>query len=51
MLAAMVVVLGVGLGALGLVTPTMYDIAVVVVFIGLIGVAVRAVDAIRWIRR
>jgi hypothetical protein len=51
MLAAFgVVLLGLAIGALGLITPTMYDVAVVVVFIGLIGIAVRALDLARWIR-
>lgn len=51
MLAAMAVfLLGCGLTALGLVTPTMYDIGIVVVIIGVVGVVVRAIDWLRWLR-
>ncbi|MCW2692031.1 MAG: hypothetical protein JWM67_635 [Mycobacterium sp.] len=51
MLTAMAVVLvGCACAALGLVEPTMYDIALVVIFVGLIGVAERLVDWLRWFR-
>ncbi|HEY0561649.1 MAG TPA: hypothetical protein VGD03_15305 [Frankiaceae bacterium] len=48
--AMAVVLVGCACAALGLVEPTMYDIALVVIFVGLIGVAVRLVDWLRWFR-
>jgi hypothetical protein len=41
---------GCGLIALGLITPTMYDIGIVVVLIGLVGFTVRIGDLLRWLR-
>lgn len=49
--AAVVLLLGAGLTALGLVNPTMYDIGIVVLLIAFVGVAVRVVDWWRWLRR
>ena len=52
MIAAVAVfLLGLGLTALGMVEPTMYDIGIMVVFLGGIGIAVRAVDLLRWLVR
>jgi hypothetical protein len=48
--AGVVFLIGCGLTALGLITPTMYDIGIVVIIIGLVGVAVRFGDVIRWLR-
>jgi hypothetical protein len=45
-----VFLLGCGLTALGLVTPTMYDIGIVVIIVGIVGLVVRAVDWLRWLR-
>jgi hypothetical protein len=49
--AALVILLGIGIGALGLLEPDMYVIGIVVVLIGGIGVLVRLADWLRWIRR
>lgn len=51
LMATGVVLLGLGLTFLGIVEPTMYDVGIVVVFIGLVGVGVRFVDWIVWWRR
>jgi hypothetical protein len=48
--ALLVILLGVGIGAFGLLEPDMYVIGIVVVLIGMIGVAVRLVDWLRWLR-
>lgn len=48
--ATVVFLLGCGMIALGLITPTMYDIGIVVVVIGLVGFAVRFGDLLRWLR-
>jgi hypothetical protein len=48
--AMAVVLVGGACAALGLVEPTMYDIALVVIFVGLVGVVVRLVDWLRWLR-
>jgi hypothetical protein len=48
--AGVVFLIGCGLTALGLVTPTMYDIGIVVIVIGLVGLAVRSADFLRWLR-
>lgn len=51
MFAALAVfLLGAGLTALGLVTPTMYDVGIMVMLISAIGFAVRTVDWLRWLR-
>ena len=51
MIAALAVFLiGAGLTALGLVFPTMYDIGIMVIFIGVIGFVVRTIDWLRWLR-
>jgi hypothetical protein len=52
MLVAMgMVLLGLGVTFLGIVEPTMYDVGIVVVFVGLVGVGVRLGDwLIRWRR-
>jgi hypothetical protein len=39
----------VGIGALGLLEPDLYVIGIVIVIIGAIGVAIRAVDWLRWL--
>lgn len=46
--ALLVAVLGLGIGALGLLQEDMYVVGAVIVFIGAIGVLVRAVD---WLRQ
>lgn len=52
MIAAVTVFLvGVGLTALGLVEPTMYDIGIMVMVLGIVGVAIRSVELLRWLRR
>jgi hypothetical protein len=48
--AIAVFMFGAGLTALGIVTPTMYDVGIMVMFIGAIGIAVRAADWLRWLR-
>jgi hypothetical protein len=48
--AGLVFLIGCGLTALGLVTPTMYDIGIVVILIGLVGLVVRSVEILRWLR-
>jgi hypothetical protein len=50
LLAGLVFLLGCGLTAFGLLSPTMYDIGIVVIIIGLVGLAVRSVDVLRWLR-
>ncbi|MCW2717258.1 hypothetical protein [Pseudonocardia sp.] len=47
--ALMVVLLGLGLGALGLLLPDMYVVGLIVVLIGGIGVLVRLSESFRWI--
>jgi hypothetical protein len=47
--ALMVVLLGLGLGALGLLLPDMYVVGLIVVLIGGIGVLVRLGESFRWI--
>lgn len=49
--ATLVVLLGVGIGALGVVEPDMYVVGILVVLIGGVGVLVRLVDWVRWVRR
>jgi len=50
--AVLVVILaGVGIGFLGLLESDMYFVGTVVLFIGLVGFAVRLGDALRWLRR
>ncbi len=46
-----VMLLGVGIGALGLVLPDLYVAGLLVLSIGVIGLVVRGTDAVRWIRR
>jgi hypothetical protein len=48
--AGVVFLLGAGLTALGLVSPTMYDIGIVVMLLGAVGFAVRTIDWLRWLR-
>ena len=51
MLVAMAVFLfGCGLTALGIVESAMYDIGICVMFIGVVGLAVRTIEWIRWLR-
>lgn len=45
-----VLVLGAGLTALGVVAPTMYPIGIAVIVIALVGILVRLIDWIRWLR-
>ena len=47
--ALLVVLGGVGIGALGLLEPDMYVVGIVIVIVGAIGVAVRTVDRLRWL--
>jgi hypothetical protein len=49
--AVLVTLLGFGIVALGLVQQDFYEIGVVVVFIGGIGVLVRGVEWLRWLMR
>jgi hypothetical protein len=49
--ALLVVLLGLGIGALGLLLPDMYVVGLVVVVIGGVGVLVRLADWAGWIRR
>ncbi|MEO3937595.1 hypothetical protein V3N99_12670 [Dermatophilaceae bacterium Soc4.6] len=48
--ASLMLLAGFGLIALGLVQHTMYDIGAVVVVIAAVGLAVRTVDVVRWLR-
>jgi hypothetical protein len=50
LLAAVVVLLGIGIGFLGLLVPDLYAVGAVVLFIGAIGILVRSVDWYRWVR-
>jgi hypothetical protein len=47
----MVTLVGFGIVALGLVQQDCYEIGVVVVFIGLVGVLVRTAEWLRWLMR
>ena len=47
--AFMVILVGAGFMGLGVLESTMYDIGVVVILLGLIGVVVRALDVLSWI--
>lgn len=47
--ALLVVLLGVGIGALGPLEPDMYVIGLVVLLIGAVGVAVRGMEWLRWL--
>jgi hypothetical protein len=47
--ALLVVLAGVGIGALGLLEPDLYVIGIVIVIVGALGVAIRAVDRLRWL--
>jgi hypothetical protein len=49
--AILVLVLGAGLFAGGLLWPGMYDVGILVMVIGAVGVAVRAVEWARWLLR
>jgi hypothetical protein len=49
--AGATVALGVGLCLIGFAVPTMVDIGVAVILIGLVGVAVRGIDVVRWFTR
>jgi Sec-independent protein secretion pathway component TatC len=52
MIAAMAVFfLGAVITATGLLEPTMYDIGIMVMFLGSIGIAVRTVELARWLWR
>jgi hypothetical protein len=51
-IAAMAVFLvGAVLTALGPLEPTMYDIGIMVMFLGSVGIAVRTVELLRWLWR
>jgi hypothetical protein len=45
-----VFLLGAALTALGVVEQLMYDIGIMVMFIGLVGIAVRSVELLRWLK-
>lgn len=47
--AVLVTVLGLGMGAFGLLEEDMYAIGAVVALIGAIGVLIRAVEWLRWL--
>jgi len=48
MIAAMAVfLLGAALTALGLLEPTMYDVGIMVMILGVIGIGVRTIDVLR----
>jgi hypothetical protein len=49
--AAGVVLLGLGLVALGLIEPDMYVIGIVVVLIGAIGVTIKGIEWLRWLTK
>jgi hypothetical protein len=49
--AVAVFVLGAVLTALGTLAPTMYDIGIMVMFLGSVGIAVRTVELVRWLWR
>jgi hypothetical protein len=49
--AVLVLLLGAGMTALGLVEPTMYDIGIMVMLLGLVGVGIRSCELLRWLRR
>lgn len=52
MLAVMaVLLLGLGIGACGLLEPGLYFVGAELLFIGAVGLAVRAADLINWWRR
>lgn len=46
----LVIALGCGIGALGLLEPDLYVVGALIVFIGAIGLVVRTVDWLRWLR-
>lgn len=48
--ATIVILAGIGIGALGLVSGSMYIVGAVVLAIGTVGLAVRAADLLRWLR-
>lgn len=48
--AGLLLLTGFGLTALGLVEHTMYDIGIIVVLIAAVGVVVKLVDWITWLR-
>ena len=49
--ALSVTLLGLGIFALGVITPDFYEIGLVVFFIGGVGVLVRGVEWLRWLMR
>jgi hypothetical protein len=49
--ALSVTLLGLGIFALGVITPDCYEIGLVVFFIGGVGVLVRGVEWLRWLMR
>jgi hypothetical protein len=49
--ALMVTLVGFGIVALGLVQQDFYEIGIVVVFIGGVGVLIRTVEWLRWLMR
>jgi hypothetical protein len=51
LVAALVTLFGVLIGVLGIFHSDMYDIGVMVTFIGVIGIVVRLGDWVRWLRR
>jgi hypothetical protein len=48
--AVAVVLLGAGLTGLGLLEPTMYDIGIMVMILGIVGVVIRSIELLRWLR-
>ncbi|WP_177212966.1 hypothetical protein [Geodermatophilus ruber] len=51
MAVLLVIALGMGIGALGLLREDLYVVGAVMVFIGLVGLVVRAVEWLRWLRQ
>lgn len=49
--AGLVTLLGIGITVGGLLQPDLYDIGVMVTFLGAIGVLVRAGEWLRWLRQ
>ncbi len=51
MLAALIATLvGIGIALAGMLQPDLYDVGIMVTFLGAIGVVVRLVDWLRWFR-
>lgn len=49
--ATLVILVGIGIGALGLVENEMYMVGVIIVFIGVMGMVVRVGEMLPWVRQ